>query len=193
MVWTRGRIAPALIAVSAALSACGGGGAGTTPTKQATATNQITGAWVGKVQGTDAFVALASNGHEVLAYVCDGKDISQWFHGVAGERYVNLGDGSVRFKQSGAKLDARLQTNVTTGTFTGVDGKRLDFTATRARGDAGLYRLEQTADGRKWVAGWVVLNDGKLRGARVSSTGAFEPETRLSPAAKRQDSGSRAY
>lgn len=193
MVWTRIWSVSALIALSAALSACGGGGGGTTPTQQTNATNQITGAWVGKVGGSNAFVAVASNGREVLAYVCDGKEVSQWFHGVDGERQVNLADGSVRFRQSGANLNATLQTNVASGTFTEPGGKPLEFTATRARGDAGLYRLEQTAGGKKWLAGWVVLNDGKLRGARVSSSGTFQTETRLSPDAKRQDSDSRAY
>jgi len=141
------------------LSACGSASATTQPT-----TARLVSAWVGKVEDTDAFIALVSNGTELTAYVCGGP-VSQWFHGQAGVDQLDLVAGTVDLSAgSGAKLQAQLTQETASGSVTLADGQTYAFQATQATGDAGLYRSEETVDNEKSVGGWVVLNDGQLRG-----------------------------
>jgi hypothetical protein len=167
-----------LIVLSLTLGACGGA--------QPTPETMLSGAWVGKVDGTDAYIAIASNGEEVMAYICDGKTITQWYRGQATTGGLDLAAGS-------AKLQAQLTVDAANGSITLADGESFNFQATRAAGDAGLYRLEETVDDETWTAGWVVLNDGQLRGLRVSSKGTLETLSSLSAGAGRLDPDTKPY
>ena len=168
----------ALFLVSLVLGACGGA--------SQPSTAAMSGAWVGKVEGTDAFIGIASNGEEAMVYVCDGKTITQWFHGPAGSNGLDLSAGS-------ARLETQLATDSATGSITLADGRAVEFQAARAAGDAGLYRSEETVDAEKWTAGWVVLNDGQLRGLRASSTGTLEPQSSLKAGAGRIEPDAKPY
>lgn len=66
------RFPAVLAAVLTVLVGCGGDGGG----GQAAS---APGTYVGRLQGTDAFVAVISNGKEVTGYVCDGRRLSMWF------------------------------------------------------------------------------------------------------------------
>lgn len=35
--------------------------------------------YVGAVEGTEAYLALVTNGREVTGYICDGAQLSMWF------------------------------------------------------------------------------------------------------------------
>lgn len=37
------------------------------------------GTFVGKVEGSDAYIALVTDGTELTGYVCDGEQVSVWF------------------------------------------------------------------------------------------------------------------
>ena len=162
------------------LSACGGTQSPAQPT-----TGAIAAAWVGTVEGTDVFVGMASNGKEVMAYVCDGKTISQWFHGQVGVDRLDLVAGTVDLSVNNAKLQSQLTKDTASGNVTLADGKSFKFQAAKASGDSCLYRLEQTINNEKWVAGWVVLNNGQLRGVNVNlNTNAIQPQTTLNNLAK---------
>jgi len=166
-----------LLILSLILSACGGG---------QPATEALSGAWVGKLEGSDAFVGIASNGEEIMAYICDGQTITQWFKGQAVADKLELTSGS-------ANLQAQLSVDTANGSITLADGQTYNFTADRAAGDAGLYRLEEQANDESWISGWVVLNDGQLRGLRVSSKGTFETQSSLSTGAGRLDPDLKPY
>jgi hypothetical protein len=166
-----------LLILSLILSACGSG---------QPATEALSGAWVGKLEGADAFIGIASNGEEVMAYICDGQSITQWFKGQAGADKLDLTSGS-------AKLQAQLTVDTASGSVTLADGQTFNFTADRAAGDAGLYRLEEKASDESWISGWVVLNDGNLRGLRVSSKGTLETQSSLSAGAGRLDPDMKTY
>lgn len=168
----------ALVLVGLMLGACGGA--------SQPATAALSGAWVGKVDGTDAFIGIASNGEEAMVYVCDGKTITQWFNGPVGADGVDLSAGS-------ARLQAQLADDSATGSITLADGRAVEFMAARAAGDAGLYRSVETVDAEEWTAGWVVLNDGQLRGLRRSSTGALEPQSSLNAGAARIEPDAKPY
>jgi hypothetical protein len=111
---------------------------------------------VGKVQGTEAYLAVTFDGHHLRAYACDGSarrlpTISAWFE---------------------APWDGRSRIAVTIGGHTlrldGPTSGRLDghrFALERATGPAGLF--EQTSGTTTETS--VVLNNGEIRGAMSPS------------------------
>lgn len=160
------------------LAACGG----------APANDGIASAWAGEIEGTDVFVGIASNGHEVMAYICDGDTISQWFHGEEGIDNLDLNAGTADLSAGGARFQAQLTQETATGTVTLADGQTFNFTAGRASGDAGLYRLEETVNNEQLITGWVVLPSGELRGVQVNmNTQELQPQTNLNNLAKLLD------
>lgn len=146
-----------ILLASLLLAACGGGA------------QTVSGSFVGKVDGSDAFIAvvLHTNG-EVTAYVCDSSSISEWFKGNVDGTSLDLTN------TSGARLTADLTPDSFTGTFTASDGSPLTFTVQQEDEPYGLYRDEDTVDGVDLVAGWIVLPNGDQRGA-VSGGGRIVP------------------
>ncbi len=129
--------------------------------------------WGGTVEGTDAFVAVASNGTEVMAYVCDGKSIATWFKAADGSDGVNLASGDLAITSGTLTLQTKLTTDALSGSIILADGSSHKLVGTRLSGDAGLYRSEEKIDGEDNVGGWVVLSDGQLRGALLGPNAAF--------------------
>jgi hypothetical protein len=131
---------------------------------------------VGQAAGSQAFVGVVSDGATVLAYVCDGKRVSQWFDGRLARR------GATRLRNaSGAGLTLQLAAGGATGTVTLKGRSPLRFTLTSARakttkGPAGLFerteRLRPVGATESLRVGWIRLNDGRVKGLterRVSS------------------------
>ncbi|MBI3152398.1 MAG: hypothetical protein HYZ21_09710 [Chloroflexi bacterium] len=173
-----------LITLSLLISACGA---------SKSATDGITGVWVGDIEGTDTFIGIASNGSEVMVYVCDGNTISQWFYGQAGEENLDLAAGTLNLSDANSNVQAQLAVDGASGSVTLANGQSFNFQVPRAAGDAGLYRLEETGNDEQWVSGWVVLNDGQLRGLRVSTKGTVEILGALNSAALRLDPDTKPY
>ena len=133
------------------LGACGGGGSSVPQNVRA----------VGRVSGSDAFVAVAKYGRTIDAYVCDGKSVGESFQGQAG------GGGHVDLRSDdGARLQATVAGNEVGGRFTPAGATPLAFTARAAAKPAGLYRAQVVANGQTITAGWVVLPDGEQRGTQ---------------------------
>ncbi|MGH9049404.1 MAG: hypothetical protein ACRDY4_06720, partial [Acidimicrobiia bacterium] len=124
------------------------------------------GVYVGAVAGTDAYLAVTSDGDEFRGYVCDGEGLSTWI-------------GAAPLAGATAELVTREGETIGTVTFAGgaatgtvsVAGAEHDFTADEATGDAGLYRATPGAPDAPvsaepgWVEiGWIVLTDGTQRG-----------------------------
>src|SRR5438093_1410120 len=55
------------------------------------------GTWVGTVDGTDALIAVVSDGVEVTVYACDDKVVSLWFRGLVNGGHPRLDDGRAAF------------------------------------------------------------------------------------------------
>ena len=156
----------AALTVAVALAGCGDDDAtstvGSTPAGQAPAK----GTFVGKVDGTDAYVAIVSDGSRVLGYVCDSKKLSRWID------VATIHDGKATLSsRSGDDLgDASLSTGRVSGTIV-VAGRSHAFRAVPASGRAGLYRAARVdrTDGKlgenEVEAGWIVLPDGTQRGS----------------------------
>ena len=157
------------VAVAVVLAGCGDdAGSGGTPAQAKAAAK---GAFVGKVDGTDAYVALVSDGSSVVGYVCDSKKLSRWIDVSA------VRDGTAKLgARNGDDLgEATISARSATGTIT-VAGEPHSFRAVPASGEAGLYRAahvdqEDGMLGKGEVeAGWIVLPDGTRRGATNTGT-----------------------
>ena len=109
---------------------------------------------VGKVQGTEAYLAVTYDGHRLRAYACNGSarrlpTISASFEAPWDGR------GPITVKSGGHTLDLD-------GTASGrLDGRR--FALAPATGPAGLY--EQTSGTTTEMS--VVLNNGEIRGTFI--------------------------
>ena len=115
--------------------------------------------FVGSVQGTDAFIAVVSDGQDVQAYLCDGVTYGDWFRGP-------VRDGRAEIEsERGLRLAVQLRPGGASGTVRGLGGNEWAFEAEPAQGEAGLYRTRP--DDPEYVGGWVVLNDGDFRGPAI--------------------------
>ena len=159
----------ALLAVVASAASCGGGGG------KAAAQS---GTYVGKVQGTNAYIALVSDQRAILGYVCDARKVSTWF----GKR--SLSDSSAKLaSRHGTPLgEATLSGDRATGQVA-IAGRRHAFSARLASGKAGLYREASADPGEPGFekpgfreTGWIALPDGSVRGRTnlISMLGMFE-------------------
>lgn len=137
--------------------------------------------FVGKVTGTDAYVAITENADGTFtAYVCDSAQIALWFSG------TRNGTSFTATHKSGAVITAEKVAAGYKGTVT-ISGTSRAFDTTAAAYPAGLWQgFEKGAEVATIDAagryGWVVLGDGSQRGAKVKQTatgsgGAVEPGT----------------
>lgn len=125
-----------------------------------------TGSFVGKAQGSEAFIAFVAKDNKVLAYLCDGSKLADWF------RLVQDESGAVEGRSSsGVRLQAKLGAQEIKGTVTLADGKALEFSATPISGEAGLYRSESQINGTDYLGGWIVDQQGQQRGLVIGGGG----------------------
>jgi hypothetical protein len=154
-----------LLTLALVLAACGGGGGGS-GAKPAFAQ----GSFVGQARGSDAFVAVVAGKENVAAYVCDGaRGIAELFSGPRS-------GGSVRLTaDDGSKLAAVVAIGGAHGNVTLPHGGTLTFFARPAYGKAGFYRATGRLHGEPATLGWVVLYDGRQRGALKTTTVTTAP------------------
>jgi hypothetical protein len=125
-------------------------------------TSAAAGTYVGTVDGTDAYIALVSDGKQVSGYLCDGTPkavkVCRWLDNaeVTGQNAA-LGERPRRFL-----VEARLADEATGEVETYPQAH--SFTAEAASGDAGLYRAIKAGEAGTVEAGWILLNDGSQRG-----------------------------
>lgn len=135
----------------------------------------VQGNFVGRVAGTDAFVAVVTDGETAIGYVCDGQGISEWFEGTVTGDALNL------TSPGGAELTATLAHTGVKGSFTAAAGETFNFTADAAAAPAGLFRLDDTIAGEPYKGGWIILPNGEQRGTLTTSEGAGCTATNTCP------------
>ena len=120
--------------------------------------------YVGAVEGTDAFISIVVDGDGVIAYACDGASgISEWLSGPAP---ATSSGGFAASNPAGARLTVNRAGTGLMGTITTADRETYRFTAEPAEGDAGIYRLDPSAQDQSGVwAAWVRNNSGEVRGS----------------------------
>jgi hypothetical protein len=147
-------LAVAALAASAIFAGCSDDGSNTAAVAK--------GTLVGKVTGSHAYVAVVSDGSRVAGYVCDGDRLSRWLSA------SDVRDGAVTLRDRGGRVlgAVRVAADRATG-FVELDGRKLAFAATPARGEAGLYRQATGQAGEPGFreTGWIVLADGSVRGS----------------------------
>ncbi|MCI0698120.1 hypothetical protein L0337_39710 [candidate division KSB1 bacterium] len=124
----------------------------------------IKGSFAGKVEGTDAFIALVTNGKRTITFYCDGKPdappaIYGWFDGNVKENRFNLTNAM------GDKLVGEFKQDAASFTLNLGSGKQFGPHVERVTGKAGLWRAEETINGITWIGGWILLPNGEQRGA----------------------------
>ncbi len=129
----------------------------------------IAGSFVGAAEGSESFVAVITNGEQVMAYVCDGATTAEWFTGTTARDSIDLTSagsiGLVAQRGTGDTLD---------GTISAA-GTESSFSATRVDLEGmvgGLCRGVLQVDGVTYTGGWIVLPDGQQRGAVFGDDGS---------------------
>lgn len=127
--------------------------------------------YVGKIDDSDAYIAIYERGNKIVGYACDGKQLIKWFGG-------ELNGAQATAKAAdGATLTANISNTTAAGSIALADGKTLKFSASLAASPAGLYgRTESSVELEKFskpaeVArlGWIVLGDSSQRGGKTVS------------------------
>ncbi len=136
----------------------------------------IRSVFTGEVNASSAFLGLVKEGENVLAYVCDSEKISRWFRGK-----VDASGAFSLVHPSGDTLTGKLVGDAVTASVTLANAK-FAVKAAPATGDSGLFRAQDQIDGVDRLAGWIVLPDGRQKGA-VQQGGTIAPAPALDPAA----------
>lgn len=121
--------------------------------------------FVGKVDGTDAFIGIEQRGDVVKAYICDSKQIAVWMDGKASGDTLSAAKGPVSMTGTVASGGQQV-----TGSVTMPDGTTHAFSADLATSPAGLYQAFAPEGGKVTRAGWVVLASGEQRGNAKTGT-----------------------
>jgi hypothetical protein len=129
----------------------------------------IAGSFVGPTEGSESFVAIVTNGEQVMGYVCDGATTAEWFTGAAARDSIDLTSagsiGLVAQRGTGDTLDGTL---TTAGTESSFSAMRVDIDGS----EGGLCRGILQVDGVTYTGGWIVLPDGRQRGAVIGDDGS---------------------
>jgi serine/threonine-protein kinase len=136
----------------------------------------VDGVFVGQVLGplgSPVFIAIVAGEEGVLAYLCDDKKVGAWFS--SDERSGNSVE--LTSKDGTQSLDATLFPQAAAGWVT-YKGHWFPFIALRAHGEAGLYRSEGDINGADYLAGWIVLKNGRQVGV-VTLGGLASPAPAL--------------
>jgi len=119
--------------------------------------------FVGRVEGSDAYIAISKDGRKIGGYLCDGTVVSRWLE----YTWLEKGHAPLIAGTTGEELGS---VQISGGTATGVirvGDRDLPFLAERvhANGDAGLYFAIAKQEDRLLVGGWILHPDGTQRGA----------------------------
>lgn len=129
----------------------------------------LTGTWVGRLDDSDAFVAVVADGDQVIAYVCEDGKIASWFYGTAsgGSRFILA-------NAAGAGFDVTIGADAR-GTFD--DGHTVRKFVAEATDAEVLFRADGLIDGELVTGTWIRLGD-ETRGTLITSAG-LEPAPTL--------------
>jgi hypothetical protein len=118
--------------------------------------------YVGRVQGTDVYIAISRDGRKIGGYVCDNGNVSRWLE----YTWLRSGRAPLVVGVTDERIGTvRISGRSATGTIE-LDGRRRSFRArlTRSR-DGGLFFAVAKQPNRLLVAGWILHPNGTQRGA----------------------------
>src|SRR5262249_42894900 len=120
--------------------------------------------FVGRVEGSNAYIAISKDGTKIGGYLCDGAGVSR------GLEYTLLDPTHTAPLIAGTTGEELGSVRIVGGKAAGtirVGDEDLPFQAERvqAKSDAGLYFAIGKQEDRLLVAGWILHPDGTQRGA----------------------------
>jgi hypothetical protein len=159
----------ALLLALGAAAGCGGDDDDDAPEKRA---KLVDGTFVGKVEGSEAFVAVVASPapkgkrrRDATVFVCDAKSLCEWLSGSAnGNAFTAASD------DDDAKATGKLTGKAARGSVDVPGGKTIKYVASPATATAGLYSL-------------TVSPTGKFSGASAAGVGLRGNSTLPSPGA----------
>jgi hypothetical protein len=163
----------ALIAIAAlGLTACGND----EPAKPKQSAADA-GTFVGTVDGTTVNIGLVVKDNRLAGFACSKKEIAAGY-----PKKASFALAPVDLTGNKATLQTDDGTEVGSVAISGdnatgkldVLGYTQPFTAERATGDAGVFRLPAEKEGEPWT-GWVVLNDGSFTGNAKGKPSSGQP------------------
>lgn len=157
---------PLMILLLSLLSACSMPGSSPSQAAQSQTEN-----YVGPLANSSAWIGLVVDRQQgkVLAYVCDGKTVGDWFFGTL------QSSGTFDLSSTaGTHLHGTVTQSQVQGAFTPNGSQSLTYTAAPATDEEGIYRLDQTVDGIHYIWGWVVGANGFVvgKGQELPSDGS---------------------
>lgn len=119
--------------------------------QQTIAAEAVPGTFVGKVAGTDAFLAVTSDGLRATAFLCDGTPAGvsfwAWFNGEMSS------EGATWVSTNGVTLELTPNDNGFSGTVARPGAEPAAFALEAAAGDAGFWRYQGTVNGKAVIGG----------------------------------------
>lgn len=150
----------ATIAAAALLAGCGGSDPGGAPAT-ARAAAPAAGTYVGHVPGSDAYLAVVLDRDRAAGYLCDRGTTAAWFP----HRPHRDGRARLRSRSRRATLSLEPAAGGLRARVRLPEGSTRTLMLAPASGRAGLYRATARTRRGGLEAGWVVLTDGRQRGA----------------------------
>ena len=131
----------------------------------------------GHVTGDEnVFVAVVVEGEDTTVYICDGLaekgtvSIAEWFIGKVKDNAIDITG------PTGNRVTVALTDTTATGKFTFAAGAVKEFVVGLLPKGSGLFRSEFSLGTDNYIGGWLVLEDGSVRGAvRHAVTGVLVP------------------
>ncbi|MFC9834797.1 hypothetical protein ACFVKB_13355 [Rhodococcus sp. NPDC127530] len=128
-------------------------------------TPQMEPTYVGSVDGSDAYIALARSGNDMIAFLCDGDQMWTWMTGTMD------GDKATLSSPDGATLTASMSDGTVTGQVSAPGMPDKAFVAHPAAADEGMFRATTNRDGADYTLGWIMTSDG-VRGLERQANGS---------------------
>jgi hypothetical protein len=153
------------------LVGCAGSGTDASPTAAASVRDSAARVYVGKVDGTDAYIALvATADHLTDGYICDSETVATW----VSEAGIDAREVELADREGNRIGTATFDAGRVRGRITAAGGTHR-FSAKLAEGKAGLYRKITGTRGEPGYeeTGWIVLADGSVRGRTLFGSGGI--------------------
>lgn len=131
-----------------------------------TAEAQIaSGTFIGRLPGTQTVVGVVMIGGESLVvYATDGLQQADWFRA---SFLTTIGTTPDMIARSGNRLRMATAAGFTPRGLMDIGGVVYEFSATPATGLAGVYRAQARSGDTTLLAGWIITNEGEVRGALI--------------------------
>lgn len=129
--------------------------------------------FVGEV-GDELFIGVAvedgpdGEPRDVAVYLCDDELIGEWISGeidATGVGTLTSSETMIDYRADGElRVDLAVTDDEVRGSVSFENTFDEPFTAELAADGAGLFRAEETFDGERHQAGWIIFNDGRRVG-----------------------------